>query len=269
MAVQNLPFIENMEKRIQNATFLLDGSLRHCFVDALEHQDANAIYNCLRAYAAIDNTSAAEEIFRTTIVAPLIQKVIPHDQFLVSSGTSSDELEMDYKQIAQCIEKDCKFLLEISSSGFGSYPISLYISRLKAFFSMPSYPALCCFVQPIQVYMFLIFWPIQYLKRSFLLFKRENQGRSLLEDLQNFWRTTSQAWVSWHVLKVRPYHGPHYYYTLSNVPKLYISLNFCGFMFYWGDRIRCLWLYLILFDHNSRMHVETLVLDPDWSIVIL
>jgi hypothetical protein len=74
MPVQNLPFIENMEKRIQSASLLLDASLGHCFTDGLEHQDANAIYNCLRAYAAIDNTRSAEEIFRTTIVAPLIQK---------------------------------------------------------------------------------------------------------------------------------------------------------------------------------------------------
>ncbi|ONK71964.1 uncharacterized protein A4U43_C04F14250 [Asparagus officinalis] len=113
---KNLPFIENMEKRIQSATLLLDGSLGHCFVNGLEHRDATAIYNCLRAYAAIDNTSAAEEIFRTTIVTPLIQKIIPYGQIQVVDGTSSDELEEDYTQIKQCIEKDCKFLLEISSS---------------------------------------------------------------------------------------------------------------------------------------------------------
>lgn len=121
MAVQNLPFIENMEKRIHSATLLLDGSLRHCFVNGLEHRDANVIFNCLRAYAATDNTSAAEEIFRTTIVAPLIQKVIPYGQNQVVNGASSDELEDDYKKIEQFIEKDCKFLLEISSSGLGSY----------------------------------------------------------------------------------------------------------------------------------------------------
>lgn len=120
MAVQNLPFIENMEKRIQSATLLLDGSLGHCFVNGLEHRDATAIYNCLRAYAAIDSTSAAEEIFRTTIVTPLIQKIIPYGQTQVVDETSSDELEEDYTQIKQCIEKDCKFLLEISSSGFGN-----------------------------------------------------------------------------------------------------------------------------------------------------
>ncbi|KAL5543938.1 hypothetical protein UlMin_007722 [Ulmus minor] len=111
---QNLPFIENMEKRIQSASLLLDASLGHCFVDGLEHQDANAIYNCLRAYAAIDNTRSAEEIFRTTIVAPLIQKIIPHGPSGVVAGSSGDVLENDYQQIKQCIDKDCKFLLEIS-----------------------------------------------------------------------------------------------------------------------------------------------------------
>ncbi|XP_044486987.1 conserved oligomeric Golgi complex subunit 2 [Mangifera indica] len=113
---QNLPFIENMEKRIQSASLLLDASLGHCFVDGLEHRDENVIYNCLRAYAAIDNTRNAEEIFRTTVVAPLIQKIIIHGPSEAVAEASGDELENDYKQIKQCVEKDCKFLLEISSS---------------------------------------------------------------------------------------------------------------------------------------------------------
>ncbi|PON72169.1 COG complex component [Trema orientale] len=109
---QNLPFIENMEKRIQSASLLLDASLGHCFVDGLEHRDANAIYNCLRAYASIDNTRNAEEIFRTTIVAPLIQKIIPPGSSVVATG--SILLENDYLEIMQCIDRDCKFLLEIA-----------------------------------------------------------------------------------------------------------------------------------------------------------
>ncbi|KAI5569434.1 hypothetical protein BDE02_12G077000 [Populus trichocarpa] len=113
---QNLPFIQNMEKRIQGASLLLDASLGHCFVDGLEHRDENAIYNCLRAYAAIDNTSSAEEIFRMTIVAPLIQKIIPHGPSGGVVGASGDGLENDYQEIKKCIEKDCKFLLEISSA---------------------------------------------------------------------------------------------------------------------------------------------------------
>ncbi|XP_052176732.1 conserved oligomeric Golgi complex subunit 2 [Diospyros lotus] len=113
---KDLPFIENMEKRIQNASLLLDASLRHCFVAGLEHRDANTIYNCLRAYAAIDNTQSAEEIFGSSVVAPLIHKVIPQSLSGMVSGAPGDELEEDYKQIEQYIERDCKFLLEISST---------------------------------------------------------------------------------------------------------------------------------------------------------
>lgn len=117
MPVQNMPFIENMEKRIQSASLLLDTSLGHCFVDGLEHRDENAIYNCLRAYAAVDNSSSPEEIFRTTVVAPFMQKVISHSSYGVVDGSSGDELEQDYEQIKLYIEDDCKFLLEISSTG--------------------------------------------------------------------------------------------------------------------------------------------------------
>jgi hypothetical protein len=106
-----------MEKRIQSASLLLDASLGHCFVDGLEHRDECVIYNCLRAYAAIDNTSSAEEIFRTTVVAPLVQKIIPHGLSEVAVGASGDGLENDYQEIKTCINKDCKFLLEISSAG--------------------------------------------------------------------------------------------------------------------------------------------------------
>ncbi|CAN6314469.1 unnamed protein product [Urochloa humidicola] len=113
---QNLPFIENMEKRVQGATKLLDGSLERCFVDGLEHRDAKVIYNCLRAYAAIDNTSSAEELFRTTVVSPLIQKIVPQNYAKAVAGASSDGLEDDYEHIKQCVENDCKFILEISSS---------------------------------------------------------------------------------------------------------------------------------------------------------
>ncbi|KAJ8466333.1 hypothetical protein OPV22_028885 [Ensete ventricosum] len=126
---KNLPFIENMEKRIQNATLMLDGSLGNCFVDGLENRDAKAIYNCLRAYAAIDNTLAAEELFRTTIVSPLIQQIIPHDDLQTVGGASADELEHDYQQIMQCIEKDCKFLLEISSTANSGFHVFDFLAN--------------------------------------------------------------------------------------------------------------------------------------------
>lgn len=106
-----------MEKRIQNASSLLDTSLGHCFVDGLIHKDENAVYNCLRAYAAVDNTRNAEEVFRSTVVAPLIQKVIPYNSSGAINGATGDELEEDYKQIKHLIAEDCTFLLKISSTG--------------------------------------------------------------------------------------------------------------------------------------------------------
>uniref|UniRef100_A0A7N0VGM5 Conserved oligomeric Golgi complex subunit 2 n=1 Tax=Kalanchoe fedtschenkoi TaxID=63787 RepID=A0A7N0VGM5_KALFE len=112
---QDLPFIQNMEKRIQSASLLLDGSLGHCLVNGLEHRDEVAIFNCLRAYAAIDNMSHAEEIFRTTVVSPMVQKIISHG-FGVVAGANGDELENDYHQLKEGIEKRCKFFLEISSA---------------------------------------------------------------------------------------------------------------------------------------------------------
>ncbi|PKU79464.1 conserved oligomeric Golgi complex subunit 2 isoform X1 [Dendrobium catenatum] len=112
---KDLPFIVNLEKRIQSATELLDHSLGNCFKDGLEHHDDDAIYNCLRAYAAIDNTTAAEEIFRIVIVTPLIQKIIPYNHSQIIDGSSSDELEEYYQKIRQSIKSDCKFILDISS----------------------------------------------------------------------------------------------------------------------------------------------------------
>uniref|UniRef100_A0A7N0RJ27 COG complex component COG2 C-terminal domain-containing protein n=1 Tax=Kalanchoe fedtschenkoi TaxID=63787 RepID=A0A7N0RJ27_KALFE len=111
---EDLPFIQNMEKRIQSASLLLDGCLGHCLVNGYEHRDEVAILNCLRAYAAIDNMSHAKEIFRTTVVAPMVQKIIPPRSGVVA-GVNGDELENDYRQLKEGIEKGYKFFLEISS----------------------------------------------------------------------------------------------------------------------------------------------------------
>lgn len=215
MAVQNMPFIENMEKRIQNASSLLDTSLGHTLVDGLEHRDANAVYNCLRAYAAIDNTKNAEDIFRSTVVAPLIQKVIP--QSLGVSGASGDELEQDYKKIKQYIVADCKFLLDISSTGMIAFAYFLliimflhfgldnlhqsflvhdrYVSRLKRhykFYAWFSFPVMLCSnelfqcqMQKTQAYMYRASLQILSLKRFTLPSKKENRECFLLEDLQS------------------------------------------------------------------------------------
>ncbi|XP_071699985.1 conserved oligomeric Golgi complex subunit 2-like [Rutidosis leptorrhynchoides] len=126
---KNLPFIENMEKRLQNASSLLDTSLGHCFVDGLIHKDENALYNCLRAYAAVDNTRNAEEIFRSTVVAPLVQKVIPYSSFGAVSGPIGDELEEDFQQIKRLIAENCTFLLEISSTEKSGLHVFSFLSN--------------------------------------------------------------------------------------------------------------------------------------------
>jgi hypothetical protein len=51
------------------------------------------------------------------VVSPLIQKIVPQNYAKAVAGASSDGLEDDYEQIKQCVEKECKFILEISSSG--------------------------------------------------------------------------------------------------------------------------------------------------------
>ncbi|KAJ8748117.1 hypothetical protein K2173_012885 [Erythroxylum novogranatense] len=96
---QNLPFIQNMEKRIQSASLLLDASLGHCFVDGLEHRDENAIYNCLY--------NSCCSIYTENHSTWTIRMV---------AGAPGDGLQNDYEQIKQHIEADCKFLLEISST---------------------------------------------------------------------------------------------------------------------------------------------------------
>ena len=117
MAVQNLPFIENMEKRIHNASLSLEDSLRHCFVSGLERKDHEALLNCLRAYAATGNTSGAEEVFQATSVSPLIRAIIPPRHADVDGYVPSDDLEEDYQRIMKVIDLECKFFLDISSSG--------------------------------------------------------------------------------------------------------------------------------------------------------
>ncbi|KAJ3692310.1 hypothetical protein LUZ60_012660 [Juncus effusus] len=113
---KNLPFIENLEKRIQSATSQLDASLEICFTQALKNKNNSAIYNCLRAYAAIDNTSAAEGLFRKTVVSPLIEEIIGNNNKNEMEGLFGDELEGDYEKIKECVEKDCKFILDLCSS---------------------------------------------------------------------------------------------------------------------------------------------------------
>lgn len=109
--VQDLPFVQNMEKRIQNASMSLDASLRECFEIGLKQRNEAVIFRCLRAYAAIDNTKGAHSVFQLFVVAPIMEQVFSSKE---ADAGPSDLLEDDLSEIRKRIESDCKFLLDIA-----------------------------------------------------------------------------------------------------------------------------------------------------------
>ncbi|KAI3819604.1 hypothetical protein L1987_13445 [Smallanthus sonchifolius] len=137
--------------------------LKFYFANGLIHKDENAVYNCLHAYAAADNTRNAEKIFRSTVVSPLVQQVIPYTSSGVGGPTWND-LEEDYKQIKPLIAEECTFLLEISYAG-----------------------------KKIQVCMYLASLLNQYFRRYFVQSNRESQRYNMVkqglvhEPVYSFW----------------------------------------------------------------------------------
>eukprot|EP00249_Psilotum_nudum_P019252 c27163_g1_i1 orf=404-2626(-) len=115
---QDLPFIHNMEKRIESAGAMLDASLCRCFQIGLECRDEAVIYRCLRAYAAIDNIAGAQEVFRLSVVAPILQQVIPLRDTVEGNG---DKLEEGLEELQKLIEGNCKFLLDIAAADSGMH----------------------------------------------------------------------------------------------------------------------------------------------------
>ncbi len=117
MILQDLPFIQNMQPRIGNADVSLDASLRRCFEGGLERRDDTVIYHCLRAYAAIDNTAGAEEVFRSAIVAPFVQRSVPPSPARDTVGASADKLAEVFDEIEVHIQTECQFLLDKAVAG--------------------------------------------------------------------------------------------------------------------------------------------------------
>ncbi|KAI5081012.1 hypothetical protein GOP47_0004195 [Adiantum capillus-veneris] len=108
--IQDLPFVQNMENRIQSARMSLDASLRESFEVGLRQRNEAVIFRCLRGYAAIDNTQGAHEVFRLFVVSPIMEKVFLKE----TDAGPSDYLEDDFNEIKRHIEVDCKFLLDIT-----------------------------------------------------------------------------------------------------------------------------------------------------------
>lgn len=108
--IQDLPFVQNMEKRIQSASMSLDAGLRECFEVGLKQRNEGVIFRCLRAYAAIDNTQGAHEVFRLFVVSPIMEQVFSRE----ADAGPSDHLEENFSEINKLIESDCRFLLDIT-----------------------------------------------------------------------------------------------------------------------------------------------------------
>jgi hypothetical protein len=103
-----------MEKRIQNASSSLNSSLGECFEVGLKERNEAIVFRCLRAYAAINNTKGAHEVFRLFIVAPIMDQVFSATNADVSP---TDLLEEDLNEIRMQIESECRFLLDIAMTG--------------------------------------------------------------------------------------------------------------------------------------------------------
>ncbi|KAH7351785.1 hypothetical protein KP509_19G014200 [Ceratopteris richardii] len=117
--VQELPFIQNMEKRIRSASMSLDISLCKCFEVGLKQRNEAVIFRCLRAYSAIDNSQGAHEVFRLFVVSPFMEQVFSRE-----ADSLTDLLEKDFSEIKKKIETECRFLLDITmaaNSGLQSF----------------------------------------------------------------------------------------------------------------------------------------------------
>ncbi|GBG89774.1 hypothetical protein CBR_g49627 [Chara braunii] len=111
---EDMPFIQNMEKRIAAADGTLATHLRRCLEGGLEKRCKKVIYHCLRAYAAIDDTTGAEEAFRVSIVSPFVQQILQQSSSKGIAALAGDGLDKVYEQVLTRIETDCRFLLEIA-----------------------------------------------------------------------------------------------------------------------------------------------------------
>eukprot|EP00897_Mesotaenium_endlicherianum_P006823 jgi/Mesen1/6169/ME000317S05297 len=111
-AMQELPFVQTMGKRIRGADERLAAQLRQCLVWGLDQRDTKVIYNCLRAYAALDGTVAAEATFREVVVSPMVARVLGAAG-RGAAGKGGDQLAEVYETLSLHIQADCRFLLDL------------------------------------------------------------------------------------------------------------------------------------------------------------
>eukprot|EP00271_Cylindrocystis_brebissonii_P011692 TRINITY_DN29604_c0_g1_i1.p1 TRINITY_DN29604_c0_g1~~TRINITY_DN29604_c0_g1_i1.p1 ORF type:complete len:817 (-),score=155.92 TRINITY_DN29604_c0_g1_i1:242-2692(-) len=135
---QTLPFVQSIDKRIRAADATLLQQLRLCLERGLERKDRTVLYHCLRAYAALDDTSGAEEVFRESVVAPRVAALLTATPGApagaaptsalggrggaagTAAGTAAGGdphlLAPVFEALQRHVEEDCKFLLGIANA---------------------------------------------------------------------------------------------------------------------------------------------------------
>lgn len=132
-----------MQTRISSADVSLDASLRRCFQGGLERRDETVIYHCLRAYAAIDNTSGAEEVFRSAVVAPFVQKIVSSSSTGLVVAPRSDKLDEILEEVKAHIQSDCQFLLDKAAAGCHLVTTPLRSLLVLQYLRVSLYTAFC------------------------------------------------------------------------------------------------------------------------------
>eukprot|EP00899_Mesostigma_viride_P006947 jgi/Mesvir1/16253/Mv08501-RA.2 len=111
---QDLPFVMSMEPRITAIDDQLGKRLQAALRGGISRRDTKVIFHCLRAYATIDDTAGAEEVFRELVVAPFVDAAIP--PATSKGGLSGDDLASIYRAVTDAVKAECGYLIELTLS---------------------------------------------------------------------------------------------------------------------------------------------------------
>jgi hypothetical protein len=62
-------------QRVERIERTLDATLERAFLAALRNRREELLVSCLRTYAAIDGYRHAEELYRRSVISPILSKV--------------------------------------------------------------------------------------------------------------------------------------------------------------------------------------------------
>lgn len=91
--MQDLPFVQQLEPRMQAARAKLGAMLASGLQASLRAKQTSAMLHCLHAYASAGDTLGAEAVVRSTLAAPAVARVLSeHRKDNPRAGTSGDSL---------------------------------------------------------------------------------------------------------------------------------------------------------------------------------